>query len=364
MNPTQEHIRSVTEAYLKTSLDAKDSVMNRLTLLGESIEPAIDDSEAHSAALIATLTLVGEQEKVSATVSDRLKRIAEQLVRKGLDSTEIRETAANSAYQRGLYHMLIAYDPQTNTNDAAQVTIARRYITAANKIGSNHAMYESSLAQLDLSSADYEGAYRHASAAVQAEPTNGEALRMKGLAAWSLDRNDEAEELMNASLRVAPNLSDTRENLIAIQVDRARQEGRDPAEVLARHGITTQAPIARDVAEWFWKPFKTGKWWIIILFAAGFVWLGSSSREGAHGSATAWIIAGWILYAAIYGAGSLLTIVALRQDPARRAALGAVPTPNEAERPTAPSQRGALVGIIALVVVLGYLAFVFWPTGT
>lgn len=248
---TAEQVAAQRDAYLAAHYAAKDALQKRLTFLAERMVPdSGHTNELEAAALLVTLQMVGEKDNInSAAIPASVMAIADQLSTEALLSTDIRAIAGNAAYQRGLAHMLQAFDLNTQTNDAEQDAIAQLYVTAALEVGPQKSMYLCTLAQLSMQVRENEEAYRYAEAAVQEDPSNGEALRFKGNAAWALDRNDEAEALLKDSLRVAPYLDGTRQALTMILAERAQRDGVDLVELLTENGLTLAPYSPEEVVE-------------------------------------------------------------------------------------------------------------------
>jgi tetratricopeptide (TPR) repeat protein len=233
--------------YLTAHVAAKDALHKRLAFLAETLSPESGGAQAETAGLLATLQLIGEGHKINHDAIDPPTiALADQLSAEALANDELRAIAGNAAYQRGLTHMIAAYDPATNSNDPDQVANATHYVKAALEVGPQKSLYLCSLSQLSMQISDSESAYAYADAALKSDASNGEALRLKGNAAWVLGRNDEAESLLIDALRVAPYLDQTRETLAMVLTERAERDNLDAAELLRSHGVSLP-PLSPDI---------------------------------------------------------------------------------------------------------------------
>lgn len=173
----------------------------------------------HNLALVSCLMTAepgapGVREGASAAEFTAAQVTADQ----ALSDPELAALAAETSYALGLLFQLQAYNPyQPMQPDRERLRQSLVCLDNAIKYGPRPAFYHATASQTAGMMHDFQLAYEHARAAVEADPSNGEAWRMAGLAAATVDKYDEAEQCLLKAREVFPQIAGVDEGLAALR---------------------------------------------------------------------------------------------------------------------------------------------------
>jgi tetratricopeptide (TPR) repeat protein len=198
--------------------NAKSALYARLEVLAQADG---DEDFSSKMALLATNLMIGEP--ADESIENELEQYLEAanlLAWKSMrDSPELRGLAVSAAHAYSLFWLMHGVDLETQEADDDSLGLAEHYVDHAIEWADSKALYLSTAAQINMSWRRYPHALELATAAVAAEPTNPEALRMMGVAAYANDDLVTAKRYLERALQIAPGLDGVEEPLRMIEAE-------------------------------------------------------------------------------------------------------------------------------------------------
>ena len=207
------------KTYHAAYADSKQLMFERLIYMASQTYPHLAEHAENIAAHASNaMTQEPSNEIALANATPATTAAAQQLAEDALtNSPELRRLAAQASYSLANLFLARSFDPVTTTANESDLALAEDCVANAIKIGDFHAFALSTAAQINMTWQRYDRAYELASAAVQLEPTNPEAVRMKGMASYATLRYEEAEQLLSQAWELHPGLDGVQEPLAMLR---------------------------------------------------------------------------------------------------------------------------------------------------
>jgi hypothetical protein len=205
-----------------TYQNCKVLMMDRLPHMAQTAYPSLTDDEAERVAIIASNLMTAEPENPRALegASSEVLSMAEALKCSAMkNSAELRNMAVAASQSLALFWLNKSWDPKSQTVNQTMLPTAERCIENAIEWGETKAIFLSTAVQINMSWSRFPRALELATKAVAIEPTNPEAVRMKGMAAYANGDLMAAKMLLEFARKLHPGLDGIDEPLRMIAAE-------------------------------------------------------------------------------------------------------------------------------------------------
>jgi tetratricopeptide (TPR) repeat protein len=202
--------------------ELKSALHSRLELIIASGYPGLNDDVAGRIAAVACNMMIADtlDEDANEGASDDECSVAEEVGMSAMErSQEIRQIAVNAAQAVSMHWLMAAVDQETFAVNESMLERAEHYINQAIQWADSKAMFLSTAVQINMSWRRYERALEIATQAVEDEPTNPEAVRMKGMAMYANGDLLGAKALLERARSLWPQLDGVEEPLRRLEID-------------------------------------------------------------------------------------------------------------------------------------------------
>jgi tetratricopeptide (TPR) repeat protein len=215
---------AVAKVYFDSYQAAKVTAFRELTSIVASRWPDLSEAEADAMAALASNEMSGEFSDVPLQIlNDQQRLMAETLGREQFETSEsLRKLSLDAAYALALSKLMQAPDLRCGIVDNGMIHQAIVGLTMLIERGPTPSLYLATLAQCYFTQRNGPAAYEAACRAVEADPMNAEAWRLKGNGAWNDDHRGEALEYYERAKTIDPAIQGIDEAVVMIRAELAQ----------------------------------------------------------------------------------------------------------------------------------------------